>query len=59
MQLTKIEQHEESLGKEAVELIRIRLEILESTKNFFEVDKAKYSTSFDKQVIKNNIFKLL
>ena len=48
MQLTKIEQHEESLGKEAVELIRIRMEILESTKNFFEVNKAKYSTSFDK-----------
>lgn len=48
MQLTKIEQYEEILGKEAVELIRIRLEILESTKKFFEIGKNKHYTSFDK-----------
>ena len=31
MQLTIIEKHEEVLGKEALELIKIRLEIFEST----------------------------
>lgn len=49
MQLTKVEQYEDIIGKEASDLIRIRLEILESTKSFFETEKIKPVTSFDKE----------
>ena len=41
MQLTTIEQHEGSVGKEAVELLQIRLEILESTTKFYPVSFEK------------------
>lgn len=46
MQLTTIEQHEEILGKEALELIRIRLQIFESIVRSSEAEEKKHFTSF-------------
>ena len=48
MQLTTVEQYEGEIGKEALDLIRIRLEILKSTLSLFETSKIKPTTSFDK-----------
>ncbi len=49
MQLTTIEQHEEVLGKEALELIRIRLEIFKSTIRFSEIGENRLLNYFEKQ----------